>query len=287
MDPSFQIIIVLYNSAKWIAPCLQAIQRSTYHNFKVCVVDNASTDDGADRVARDFPSVNLIRSPINRGFAGGNNFGVAQAPKIDLILLLNPDTEIGPRCLEELARAFDANPNLGVAGCKMFESDGATIQHVGGELKPNGLSYHVGHGEKDHGQYRGLRRSSYVQGAAMAVRREVWDKLNGLDERFNPAYYEESDFCLRARRAGWQVAVVCEAEMIHHQGGLSQEISPSFLQLYFRGRAKFLLKHYRPWDWITRYLPAEARWLLSKDSKGYRRVALRTLWEQMTGGTKF
>jgi GT2 family glycosyltransferase len=160
------------------------------------------------------------------------------------------------------------------------------IQHVGGELRANGLSYHLGEGEEDRGQYTGVREAAYVQGAAMAVRREVFERLGGFDENFFPAYYEEADFCLRVRRSGGRVGVVCEAAVAHHQDPVKQVHSERFLELYFRGRARFLIKNYRLRDWIFRYFPAEARWLASRDSKRYRRIALKSLWEVWRGESK-
>ena len=134
-------------------------------------------------------------------------------------------------------------------------------------------------GEADEGQFAGLLPCTYVQGAAMAVRRTVWDALGGFDEGFNPAYFEDADLCARALKGGWDVATVCEASAIHYQDPARQILSRQFLNLLFRGRARYLIKHYRMGDWLLRYLPAELRWLASRHSKSYRRIALRTLWE--------
>jgi GT2 family glycosyltransferase len=146
------------------------------------------------------------------------------------------------------------------------------------------LPYHLGEGERDQGQYRGLIPCAYVQGAALAIRRSLWNEMGGLDESFFPAYFEEADLCRRVRDAGWKVATVCSARAVHHQDARAQVQSPAFLKMLFRGRARYLRKHYRVWDWITKFLPAEIQWLLSASSKGYRRLALRALWESFTGG---
>lgn len=283
MPLSIQIVIVLYNSERWIAPCLEAIAESAYDPAEVWVVDNASADRALEIVRRDYRWVKAMRSETNLGFSGANNLGAAQNSESDLIVLLNPDTEVDPQCLGHLVRAFEQNENLGVAGCKLWGPDRKTIQHVGGEIRPNGLSYHVGEGEIDRGQYTGLRPCAYVQGAAMAVRRELWEELGGFDTNFFPAYFEEADFCRRARKVGTEVAVVCEAAVVHHQDPQAQVQSWGFLELLFRGRARYLIKHYRARDWITAYLPSEIKWLLSRDSKRYRRIALRSLWEVWTG----
>ncbi len=230
-----------------------------------------------------------MRSSWNRGFAGANNWAAEQEPaaagtlRSEFVFLLNPDTEIVSDCLERLRNAFDANPELGVAGCKLVDPETNVIQHVGGALRPNALSYHIGEGERDRGQYRGLLHCDYVQGAAMAVRRRVWEQLGGLDEAFYPAYFEEADFCRRAHEAGWEVATICDAVVAHHQEPERQVQSWEFLELLFRGRARYLIKHYGPADWLFKYLPAEVKWLASPASARYRRVALRTLWQTWTG----
>ena len=132
-------------------------------------------------------------------------------------------------------------------------------------------------------QYEEFVACDYVQGAAFAVRRSLWERLGGLDERFYPAYFEEADFCKRAKDEGAEVGVVTSASLIHHQDPAGQVASARFLRMLFRGRARFLIKHYSPLDWLFKYLPAELRWLRSPDSRGYRKIALGTLWEVWTG----
>ncbi len=281
--PSFQIAIVLYNSAEWIERCLDSIARCPYELKSVVVVDNQSKDNGAEIVQSRYSWVKLVRSGANLGFAGGNNLAVKNMEKGDFIFLVNPDVEIHSDCLERLAEAFAAHPKLGVAGCKILFPDGKTLQHVGGMLRKNALSYHIGDYETDRGQYRGLIPCDYAQGAAMAVRWDLWMTLGGLDEQFFPAYYEESDFCKRAKNAGWEIATVCEASVIHHQDPVAQVQSKNFLTMLFRGRARYLKKHYSPLDWLFRFLPSEIKWLMSKRSKGYRRIALKALWEIRMG----
>ena len=250
---------------------------------EITVLDNASTDDGAERARRSFPRVRVLESRENLGFAGGNNRAAQAVEDADVLLLLNPDTEPAADLIGRLADAFERGPKIGVLGCKVLEPDGKTIQHVGVRFRGNGLPSNLGQGEPDRGQYRGVRDSQSVTGAAMAVRAQTWRELGGLDERFWPAYYEETDFCFRARRAGWRVAVAREASVVHFDASADRRADWGHLEMFFRGRARFLFKHYRPRDWLLRYLPDELRWLLYWGSKGMRRVALRTMWESGFG----
>lgn len=282
-DPSFLIVIVLYNSAEWIGPTLDSIQNQKYKNWQTWVVDNKSKDDGAMYVSQSYPWARLVYSDKNLGFAGGNNLGVKSGPLTDIIFLVNPDVELEADCLQRLADAFAENPKLGVAGMKFWNDDRRTIQHVGGMLRANGLPYHLGSGEEDRGQYEGFIPCDYVQGAGLAVRRTVWEKLGGLDEDFFPAYFEETDFCKRVRDAGWQVGVVAEAAGVHHQDEDAQVVNPKFLRMIYLGRARYLIKHNTLGDWLFRFLPAEWKWLTSPSSKYLRRISVRALWDVWTG----
>lgn len=283
--PSVHILIVLYNSARWIAPTLRAVGRSRWPGAVVWVLDNASRDDGAEIVARDFPWARLLRGTSNRGFAGGNNDLAkrALAEGADYLFLLNPDTEIAPDCVERLVEALRASPHLGVAGCRILQPDGVTLDHLGGRLSANALPSHAGRGRPDDPNMRGLIDADYVQGAAMMIPAAVWRRLGGFDEAFNPAYFEEADLCRRARDMGLRVAVVAEASLIHFQEPEKQVQSPTFLKLLFRGRARYVRKHYGAAAWIFRFLPAELLWLRSPDSKGYRRIACRAMIDALLG----
>ncbi|MCE5228028.1 glycosyltransferase family 2 protein, partial [bacterium] len=247
--------------------------------WQITVIDNASTDDGADIVARRFPEVRLIRSDKNLGFAGGCNRGVQAARGADFVVLLNPDAILAMDALEKLAAAFATRSDIGVLGCKLLEPDVETIQHVGVRIAGNGLTSNLGQGETDRGQYRGIRDAVSISGAVLAVRSDVWCELGGFDEKFWPAYFEETDFCLRARAAHWGVAVACDAVATHFHASFERWHDPRFLELYFASRGRFLCKHYRGKDWLARYLPAELKWLFYFGSKGMRRMALRTLWK--------
>ncbi len=275
--PRLHLVIVLYNSADWIEICLEAAAAQTLPPWQITVIDNNSTDGGADIVARRFPQARLIRSEKNLGFAGACNRAAQAARGADFVVLLNPDAILSFDALEKLAHAFSARPDIGVLGCKLLEPDVETIQHVGVRIADNALTVNEGQGEKDNGQFRGLRDATSVCGAVMAVRPEVWCELGGFDEGFWPAYFEETDFCLRARNAGWRVAVACDAVATHFHGTHDRWHDHRFLEMYFISRARFLRKHYRGRDWLVRYLPAELRWLTYWGSKGMRRMALRTL----------
>ena len=278
-SPRIHLIVVLYNSEAWVEVCLRAAMAQTLAPWRITVFDNGSVDGGALMVEKKFPDALLLRSPRNLGYAAACNRAAQAVRNADLIVLLNPDAIMALTTMERLATSFKVRPDIGILGCKLLEPDVETIQHVGGIIEGNALTRNAGAGETDNGQYKGIRPAVTISGAVLAIRQDVWCELGGFDEGFWPAYYEETDFCLRARAAHWGVAVDCDATATHFHASEERWHDARFLELYFAGRARFLLKHYRPKDWLLSYLPAELKWLRYWGSRGMRRMALRTIWQ--------
>ncbi|MEO7911368.1 MAG: glycosyltransferase family 2 protein [Roseiflexaceae bacterium] len=255
MPPIASIIIVSYNSAAQIGACLRALQQQRCDfEYELVVVDNASRDESRAIVA-DFPAARLITVDQNLGFAGGVNRGVTAA-RGRVIALLNPDAEPAPDWLQQLITVLD-DPQIGVVGSKVIGPDGR-IQSLGSELQmPVMLSNHHNAGEHDASQDRQIADVWAVHGAAMAFTQPLWQVLDGFDEGFFPAYWEESDFCERARRAGKRVVVAPQATVQHHEASATGKYSPEFYFYYHRNRLRYAAK-WLDWDtlWET-FRPAE------------------------------
>jgi O-antigen biosynthesis protein len=255
MPPIASIIIVSYNSAAQIGACLRALQQQRCDcEYEIVVIDNASHDQSRAIVA-DFPGVRLIAADENWGFAGGVNRGVAAAHG-HVIASLNPDATPAPDWLQQLIATL-GDPQIGVAGSKVLGPDGR-IQSLGSELQlPALLSAHREAGERDTGPAHEIVDVWAVHGAAMAFTRPVWEALGGFDEGFFPAYWEESDFCERARRAGRRVVVAPRAVVQHYEASATGKYSPEFYFYYHRNRLRYAAK----WiDWSTlweTFRPAE------------------------------
>lgn len=256
----FSIVIVSLNGRQRIAMPLDALRKCTPAPFETIVVDNGSTDGLAPFVRENHPEVVLVRAPRNLGFAGGNNLGILNATG-DAVILLNDDTEPEPDWLASLDLEFRLHPRAGVLGCRLLYPQTRKVQHLGGIVHANGLTDHAAWGE-DEGASRALesREADYATGAAMAIRRECLAQVGLLDECFWPIYFEEIDWCERARRAGWTVRIVPASTVIHHESQTTDRLSPRFLQMYHRNRVRFLLKNRGPAQW-PRVLLSEARWM--------------------------
>lgn len=274
---SASIIIPLWNGRKYIETCLAALAAQEYAPLEVIVVDNASGDGSAGLVAEKFPWARLICNQQNLGFAGGCNAGLRVAQG-DILVLLNQDTEVYPGWLGSLCRALQ-DENIGVAGCKILYPDGKTIQHAGAWIEwPVGIPYHYGNQEQDRGQWDEPGAVEYVTGAALAFRRDVLDRVGLLDEMFWPGYFEDIDFCFRAREAGYEIWYIPDAVTLHQE--TTSTVDPQLLsQFYHRGRLRFLLKHLPPERFLAEFVPAEEVFQ-SKAIRGKQSKALRLVYTE-------
>lgn len=251
------VIIPAWNGREFLPDCLDAVLAQEGVQFEVLVVDDHSPDDSADLVSRHYPQVRLLRNEHNLGFAGACNVGL-RAARGAILVLLNQDTVVRPGWLAALVRMFDAE-RVGVVGCKILYPDGQTVQHAGGWIEwPLGLTYHYGHHEPDDGRWDEPRPVDFVTGASMALRRSVLDTVGLLDEGFWPGYFEDTDFCVRAGQAGYEVWYTPEAVLVHQESGAQRDPRERW-EAHHRGRLRFVLKHLPPERFLAQFGPAEER----------------------------
>lgn len=238
---TLSVLIVTFNSGDTIHGCLDALLASPDPAREIIVVDNASSDDSLTKVRAYGDRIPLVESPVNRGFAGGMNLAARQATG-DVLVLLNPDARPEVGWGPALRAAFE-DPTVGVVGSKGLYPDGR-IQHMGGQIDlANAYATHLGDGDVDRGQYDDVKDVDFVSGFALATRRSLWEQLGGLCEEFFPAYYEEIDYCYRARRLGQRVIMAPTARVLHDQapqkGGITWH--RAYIQ---RQRWFFALRHF-------------------------------------------
>ncbi len=264
---SASVVIPVWNGMQDLPICLPALMREVEAAIlpvEIILVDNASTDGAAEYAAAKFPQVTVLRQERNLGFVAGCNAGLRHA-RGDALILLNQDTEVRPGWLAALLAPFGSDPAVGIAGSKALYPDGA-IQHAGGRIDAQGITHHIGRGEADRGQYQTLSDVEYVSGASLAIRRSVYSAVGDLDEGFAPAYYEDVDWSLRARQAGFRVVYAPDSTLVHRERSATSGISDESLFLVNRNRLRFLFKHW-PLDRLRdEFLPAEGAWLASVPS---------------------
>jgi len=234
------VVIPVWNGASVVGDCLAALYAHAGDRLlEVICVDNASQDNSAALIADLYPQVRLIHQPVNLGFAGGVNAGV-EAARGEVFCLVNQDCLVAPGWLAALLQALDARPGIGVAGCTILNADGS-LNHTGATIRrPDAYGSHRVAPGGDEPQ-----PADFVTGAAMAIRRRTWEAVGRFDEGFYPGYYEDADYCYRARRRGFEVVYVPQARATHL---LSSEAWRADLLKHsanqHRARYRFVGKHF-------------------------------------------
>ncbi len=276
-DARLAVIVVSYNTRNLLRDCLTTLQDSLareagWLSAQIIVVDNASVDDSAAMVGREFPQVRLLALERNLGFSGGNNRALAllgltgapdsfhALPTSDYVLLLNPDTRIESDAVAQMVRFLQRTPDAAICGAGLRYGDGR-FQHgafafpgvaqVALDLLPlNRLPWGERiyesrlNGRYPRGQWDTGRPFAvdFVLGAALMARAALFRQIGTLDEGYF-MYCEEMDFCLRAGEAGWRVFTLPAAQIVHLEGQSSRQVRwPAFTRLW-RSRLRFYRLH--------------------------------------------
>ena len=241
------IVICNYNKKEYVLKCIESLQRQTFREFEVFVVDNASDDGSAEAVRGCYgDEVHLLCMSENLGGTGGFNAGVRQAMKgdFDSFLLLDNDVVLKEDCLENLARLMDSHGEIGILGAKILLMDQPdTIQEFGPVLDPENVNFILRYrGEKDSLPLPEILTCDYVPACAMLVRREVVERI-GLMPEENFIYYDDIEWCYRCRQAGWQVAAANPAKVWHKRGA---GIQTTTFSVYYinRNKTEFYMRYF-------------------------------------------
>lgn len=253
--PDASIIIVSWNVRDLLAACLRTIQANAGTlDLEIIVVDSASTDSTPAMIREQFPTVRLLAQTENVGFTRGNNIGLKAATGRTM-LLLNPDTEIVADALPVMVAYLDVHPEISVVGPHTLNSDGTTQSSkrrfptlLTGIFESTHLQKLAPRGLLDRFYTNdipdtAIAQVDWVQGSAILFRREVYDKIGGLDESY-VMYSEEVDWCKRAHNAGFQLVYLGSASIIHH-GGKSTEQASARTHIYFQqSKIRYFRKHH-------------------------------------------
>lgn len=242
------LVTVTFNSADVIDGFIQSISRQTYSNFVVYVIDNASKDDIASKVlARVDERLLWMPNSINLGVAKGNNQGIerALAEGCDFILLINNDTEFPPDLLEKLVHEADRLNADMLVPKKLFFNPSNVIWCAGGSFNrlKGYATMHRGEGLVDEGQFDAAVQVEYTPTCCMLIRAEVFKRIGLMDEKFF-VYYDDTDFCLRALRAGLRLWYTPATRIFHKVGSLTGGNQSDFgIRYGARNKVYFIRKH--------------------------------------------
>lgn len=237
------VVILNYKVKEDTIACIQSIKNSKFKNLEIIVVDNNSQDGLEDEVSK-IEGIVFIQTGDNLGYTGGNNIGIRRAleDNSDYIFILNPDTEIKNDTIANLSKEAD-NSSAAIFGPKILFNDRKTIWYGGGIIdQDNILGVHRGMDEVDSGQYDEISNTDFVSGAAIFVKRQVFETVGLFDIRYF-LYLEDMEFCLRAKQAGFISAYNPKA-IVYHKNAKSTGLG-SPLQDYFitRNRLIFAFKY--------------------------------------------
>ncbi len=214
------LIILAWNRWPLTRACLTSLLATDLAGAEVLVVDNGSSDETPERLAElaTGSSVRVLRLPENVGFVRGNNAGIEAADPASDILLLNNDLVFGQHDWLQRLRAAAETPGAGIVGCRLTLPDGRLL-HAGTYLLPDTCwGQQIGALETDLGQYGGLREVEGIVFACAWIRREVVTAIGGLALDFE-SYFEDTDYCLRARGAGYKVLLCGDVTLVHDEHG--------------------------------------------------------------------
>lgn len=262
-QPRVTVVIVSWNSWHHLVPCLRSLHDSDFRDLEIVVIDNGSVDGSIQGLERSYPQVRLIRNDGNVGHTRAVNQGF-RAARGGLILVLDADTELAPDALSVMVRFLDDNPGVDLVAPRAFNTDG-TVQESARNFPTaiNGLfgrqsaltrlfpnnPFARRYLKRDFVNATEPFRVESVAASCMLLRRSLIDRLGEWDEGYF-AYFVDTDWCYRLKKAGVQVFCVPGARLVHHeQNRPTHKRSPARIWLFHKGALRFYRKN-RTIGWL-------------------------------------
>ncbi|UCC39908.1 MAG: glycosyltransferase family 2 protein [Candidatus Aminicenantes bacterium] len=252
------IIIVNHNTKDLLRQCIKSVYANTPKNsFEIIVIDNSSVDESLQMIKREFPDVKVIENKENLGFSKANNQGIT-AGRGRYVLLLNSDTLVLPSTLDIMKQFLHDHPDVGIVGSRTFYSD-YTVQATARSF-PTPINALFGRKSiltrlfptnRFSRRYLTCFNQDYsepfevdwVAGSCLMVKRKMIDEIGLLDEGFW-MYWEDADWCYRAKKKGWKVFCVPEAKIIHYEGMSSKKQSAKLIMEFHKSIYRYYRKHH-------------------------------------------
>jgi GT2 family glycosyltransferase len=250
--PSVTAVVLNWNGCERVLETISALYKSEYPLEDILMVDNGSTDDSIAAVHEKFPKVKILPQKTNLGVSEGRNVGIrrAVASGVDYIFHIDNDIEVQPETIGELVRVAEERPDVGIVGTIMyFKSDPTLIQNLGGYIcYRQHILLPIGWMERDRGQFRDPVEVEMVAGGAMLTRCQVFKQVGYFDSGYLGYGLEDTDFCVRVRRAGWKL--LCNPRgKAFHDFHLTHKYNYRRKYLESRNAVVFLRKYGRSIDW--------------------------------------
>jgi N-acetylglucosaminyl-diphospho-decaprenol L-rhamnosyltransferase len=285
------VVIVNYRTAGLAIDCLRSIAAhvSVLPRLQALLVDNASGDGSAQTIRAAIAGegwdswASVLALDRNGGFAFGCNAGIRQALRhgrsARYVMLLNPDAAVRERTIAALAEFMDAHPLAGIAGSRIENPQGAVEASAHNRFSPLGellsgarlgmLSRALPRYDVTPSMRHTAHECDWVSGASLMIRREVLEQIGELDEGYF-LYFEEADYCLRAKKAGWQVWYVPESRVLHLEGASTgiRETARRRPRYWYDSRRRYFVKHFG----VSGLVLADTLWAGGRVSLALRRM---------------
>lgn len=233
------IVLLNWNGWKDTAACIDSLKQLECHNYTIIVVDNDSTDNSVKELSK-IDNIVLLQSKSNLGFSGGCNIGIefALQNNCQYVWLLNNDTIVDSMALCYLLEQFSLNSKAGIVGSAIFYFGKNEIQcYGGGKIHPlTGISHFVKCSKK-------IDSLEYISGASMLVTKEVFEKIGLLSNEFF-LYWEDTEFCFRAKRAGFELVVAKNSTVRHKEQASANKVPSIKCKYYSKGGIVFLTQYF-------------------------------------------
>lgn len=215
--PQVSVVIPVYNQFEYTYNCIRSLIENVKNvSYEVVVADDCSTDE-TERIDEIIENVIVSKTAQNLGFLRNCNQACSIANG-EFIVLLNNDTQVQESWLESMLELFEKNKDAGIVGSKLIYPDGL-LQEAGGIIFADGSGWLYGNGlNPNMPEYNYVKEVDYVSGASIMIRKELWDEIGGFDERFVPAYYEDTDLAFEVRKRGYKVLYQPKSVAIHFEG---------------------------------------------------------------------
>lgn len=247
--PKLSITSVNYNGEKFIAACLDSIQKQTFQDFEMLIVDNASADCSAKIIEEKYPSIKLIKNDKNLGYCKAQNQAI-RVSRGEYILTLNLDLILERDFLEQMIKAIESHSQIGSVAPKLFKLKNGQktkiIDSVGHLMEKNRNVKNIGEGEPDHGQYDDPKFIFGVSGSAALHRRKMLEEIKWGDEYLDEDFVsglDDIDIDWRAKLLGWKTYYCPQAVGYHIRGGSTGKFSDQWRFYNYRNRYLMLIKN--------------------------------------------
>jgi GT2 family glycosyltransferase len=249
------VVVLNWNRPTDTLECLTSLAQQTYPNCEVIVIDNGSTDGSAAAIQAAFPDVTVLVNATNLGFGEGNNVGLKCALErgADYLLLLNNDTIVDPALIDQLVQVAESDDRIAAVGAKIFfYSDPRRLWSAGSIVNYTETVTRLrGYRQIDQGQFEQIEAVDCISGCTMLLRCSAVQVVGLFDRLFSPAYFEDTDWCMRARQQGYHIQYAPAAKVWHKvsmSGGGEYNMRERYLIGY--NSVQFMKRYATPRNWL-------------------------------------